>query len=349
MSWRALLRIAQHTGAVVLVSLFAFGAVMLATVVEWWIPATAIVAFGVGPVLVTRRVGANPSGWRLVLVIVMVVAVSVLVLLLGLLGFNVVWAAAGLPRPGAAAGLAIAGVVVGATAYIYLRWVGTPVTTHRVRWSVLATLAPIALYVVTQRDWSWSTVVVALAIGVSTWVFLAYEAGPRIRHPHWWAVLEMEVIVLGIPFAYDAYTTGRFSGMLALAAIVGLIAMALWLRRKPEVTVRRGSMALAIAAIPVICLATTTVSTGEPTDAKALPQADASLSVPALARRHQPVLLFDDDETVGRPLNIEAMLATGDFDLCPRDDGILADCDPLAGAAATCATASATCASTPRM
>jgi hypothetical protein len=55
--------------------------------------------------------------------------------------------------------------------------------------------------------------------------------------------------------------------------------------------------------------------------------------LPRAAVDHRPTLLFDSGERFRTPLDVDAMLRTGDVQLCPQGNGLLAHCNAIHGAA----------------
>jgi hypothetical protein len=58
----------------------------------------------------------------------------------------------------------------------------------------------------------------------------------------------------------------------------------------------------------------------------AIAAAVAPARLPQAAVDHRPILLFDSGERFRTPLDVDAMLRTGDVQLCPEGDGLLAHC-----------------------
>ena len=177
-------RLAGLVSVAVLLALVAFGAVMLATMLRWGYVGAGVVLLAAIPAGLYRLIGRGH-----LLHVLIVVPVAVLVPVLGLLAFDVLWAWAGLERPAPAVGIAVAGAVVAATAYSYLRWLGEPAVPHSEGWAAFACVAAVALAAITGQRIPWQLVATALCVAVATWVYLRWVAGPKIDHPLWWAML----------------------------------------------------------------------------------------------------------------------------------------------------------------
>src|SRR5262249_46953621 len=105
--------------------------------------------------------------------------IAVLVPAVTLLGTDVVWATAGLPRPSPAFGLALASLVVAGAAYAYLLWVRRSPPEHPRRWSLYAGAVALLLTVVTGVQGLDLGVVVACAgAALATYVYLHRAADP---------------------------------------------------------------------------------------------------------------------------------------------------------------------------
>src|SRR3954451_11819473 len=127
------LRAAAHVPAAVILAVFAFGAVMVATMVRWGYVAAALLLLAAVP----RLLNLAPRPPRIGQVLT-IAPVAVVVPVVALLGVDVLWSSASLPRPAPAVGLGIAGVVIAGVASVYLLWVGkAPPRRHRL-WSMYA-------------------------------------------------------------------------------------------------------------------------------------------------------------------------------------------------------------------
>jgi len=129
------LAVGAVAGALALLAAFSFGVLMLATMVAWWIPLLILVLLAGWPLLWNIGDLAKRSrAAHIAATAPVAIAVPVLVLL----GVDVVWSSAGLPRPSPAVGLVLAGIIVAAAAYAYLCWVGKQAPSHHERWAAWA-------------------------------------------------------------------------------------------------------------------------------------------------------------------------------------------------------------------
>jgi len=178
--------------ATVVLTLFAFGAVMLATLIAWPYVVGGLLVLATVPVRLMRLARPLP-----VLLVPLIGLATTVISLFGLLAFDVGWASVGLPTPSPGLGLLIAGVVIGATAYAYLRWLGKPVPRHPPRWGALAGGAALVLYVATNGAPNAGVVVTALAVGVAVWGYLRAVAPVGVAHPLGWALLLVTAAEIG--------------------------------------------------------------------------------------------------------------------------------------------------------
>jgi hypothetical protein len=323
-------------GAVIL-PLFAFGVVMMATMLRWGYVVAGVELLAGVPWLfdgLARR-------WRPAHV-ALITPVAVVVPIVALLGFDVLWASARLPRPSPAWGLVVAGIVVAGVAYAYLRWLGKPPPPHHWLWASYGALGAIALAALTGQGQTpeLKLGVTALAAGLATWVYLQRAMGPEVKHPLWWALLLVGVAVVAAPLLVEAIQGGRTSPILlisgaVIAAVAGL--NGLWLSRGSE-RLMHARRAFRIAfvfgvAVPLLTLALirSTSLTPNPPHEELLPVAAATSPLSQAALDYRPILLFDTDERFRTPLDVDAMLATGDVQLCPEGNGLLADCRTVNG------------------
>ena len=331
---RALHFAGEIAGAAIL-ALFAFGTVMTATMLRWQYVAIAVVVLAAVPRLLGRRLHVRAVQVPVLTVLTIVVPV------VALLGFDLLWAWARLPRPAPAVGLVIAGVVVAAVAYGYLRWVGDAPPPRHGLWSLYATLVALALTALTGQDLSEPKLfAVAVAAGVATWIYLGRAAGPRIKHPLWWALLLVGVAVVALPLLAEAIQGGRLSlTLLITGAIIAAFAglNGLWLpagTKRLRHARRAAGTGLVVLAVPLFVIAFLEITSTAPAapDERPVTAAAPPAPLPAVAIRHRPIILFDSDERFRTPLDVDAMFATGDVQLCPEGTGLLADCRDLAGA-----------------
>jgi hypothetical protein len=331
-------RWAESGLGVLILALFGFGVVMLATMLLWGYVAAGVVVLAVVPWALgglARR--SRP------LHVLLVTPVAVAVSILGLLGFDVLWAAARIPRPSPAVGLVVAGFVVAWIAYGYLRWVGKPGPPHHWLWAVYCVLAAVGLAALTGqgRTLEPKLVFTAAATGVAIWVYLGQEAGPQIRHPLWWALLLVGGVVIAPPLLVEAIQGGRVSRPLLGAGLLVAVAggvNALWTPAGSE-RLRHARRVFAVAlagiAIPLLTLIFIRAASLTPSapHEEILPVAAATSPLPQAAFDHRPILLFDGDEQLRTPIDVDRMLATGDVELCPEGDGLLAHCRAVNSAA----------------
>jgi hypothetical protein len=329
-------RVAGRLVGAVILALFAFGVVMLATMLYWAYVAAGAFALAVWPLLlddIARR--SRPFH------VAAVTPAAILAPVLALLGVDVLWSSAGLPRPSPGAGLAAAGIVVSAVAYGYLRWVGKAPPPHHRLWALYCILAALALVALTAKEVpEVKLVATACVVGLAVWLYLARGAGPDIRHPLWWALLLVGVMVIVAPLLVEAVQGARTSPILLIvgaliAATAGL--NGLWL---PEAVRRRharrafGLGVVFAVALPLLALAFVQITSSAPAapGQRLLPPAAPASPLPRAALEHGPILLFDSDERFRTPLDVDRMLGSGDVQLCPEGKGLLADCLTLHGA-----------------
>jgi hypothetical protein len=322
---RILRRLWQGSAFAVL-ALFAFGTVMVATMVRGWIVALAVLTAAAWPWLL----GAPASRHRAVQAVA-VAPGAVLVPVTALLGVDVLWSWARLPRPSAAVGLAIAALVVCAVAYAYLRWVGKPTVPHHGLWSAAAGLAAIGLAALTGQTLIGPLWLAAAATVVATWMYLGRAAGPDIRRPLWWALLLVAVTVVAAPLLAESIQGGRTSPILlvtgaSLFAVAGLNGA--WLRRGSAARKEARLVLVFGVALPLlmwVVVHVTSTAPDEPHEVP-LPAVASAGPLPHAAVDHRPILLFDANERFRTPLDVDRMLASGDVRLCPQGNGLLADC-----------------------
>jgi hypothetical protein len=182
---------------------------------------------------------------------------------------------------------------------------------------------------------SLSLILTALATGLATWVYLRRAMGPEIEHPLWWALLLVGVAVVAAPLIAQAVQSGRTSAILLIAgAVIAAVAglNGLWLPHDSQGR-RHARRACGVAlvfgvALPLLTLAfirATSMTPAAPQE-QSLPVAAMTSPLPRAAVDHRPILLFDSGERFRRPLDVDRMLATGQVQLCPQDDGLLAGC-----------------------
>jgi hypothetical protein len=331
-------RAAGYVGAVLILAAFTFGTVMVATMLRWFYVAVGVLVLA-GLPWVFDRLG-NARRWARVPAVTLS---TVLVSVVSLLGVDVLWSSAGLPRPSPAVGLALAGVVVGGVAYAYLRWIGKQPPSHHERWAASGCLAALVLVFLTSGDLpSIALVVVAAVAGVAVWLYLRRPVGPDIRRPLWWALLLVGGAIVAVPLLVEAIQGGRLSPILLIAgALVAAIAgiNGLWLRRGAQGrTHARWAAGIAVVvgvAIPCVIVAFLRVTSTAPAppNERAVPEAAVTGAVSQAAIDHRPILLFDTDERFRTPLDADGMLRTGHVQLCPEGNGLLAQCRTLTSAA----------------
>lgn len=332
---RAPLRVAALASAALLLALFGLGALMLVTVMNLCI---VVVSIGVVTVLpeLLRRI---PVVWP-VLHWIFAAVIAVLVALVGLLAFDVVWATVGLERPPPGWGLLIAGVVIVGISYAYLRWLREPAPRHPERWALLAFCAALVLAGVTRGQFpEWQLWFTAGVVAAATWLFLHWESAPTLTHPLMWALLLATLMVITFPLLGESIQGGRLSVTLLIGAAVVLAVGGLYVFGLSRQTMEHpwlgvGALA-AVALVPALVgLAFVTATGAGPGDLEpaALPEANGPTAVPAAAIKHAPLLLFDSDERLHDPLDVDAMLRTGAVQLCPEGRGLLAKCNLLSGA-----------------
>ena len=324
-------RIAAHVSAAALLALFPFGTVMLGTMLRWVYVAVGVLLLAVVPVLLDGLAKRS----RLVH-LAAITPVAVVVPVVALLGFDVLWSWARLPRPLPAIGLVIAGAVVAAMTYTYLRWVGRPAPPHHRLWALYAAVVALALLALTSHEPpDLRSTLIAAAAGAATWLYLQQTVGHQVKHPLWWALLLVGVAIVAAPLLAEAIQGGKTSPVLlitgaVIAAVAGL--NGLWLPRGSD-DLKRTRRAVGTAfvfgvAVPLLVAAFVWVTSVAPAapNATPVPAAAATTTLPRAAYDHRPILLFDGDERFRTPLDVDRMLATGDVQLCPEGRGLLADC-----------------------
>jgi hypothetical protein len=324
------LRVAGRVAAATILALFAFGTVMLATMLWFGFVVAGVLALALWPAVLDTVARRS----RFVHVVA-IAPVAVVVPVFGLLGVDVLWASAHGPRPHPAVGLVIAGVVVFAVAYGYLRWVDKPPPPNHGAWAVFAFVVAVALLALTSGEApALKLIVTAAAAGVATVIYLARAVGPQLKRPLWWALLLVGVAVVAVPLLVEAIQGHRTSPVLLIvgaiiAAFAGL--NGLWLRTGSEGRmlarrlVRIGLVfGVALPLVVVVFVEAASIAPGAQEE-KELPAAAAGAPSQA-AVDHHPILLFDGDERFRTPLDVDAMFETGDVQLCPEGNGLLADC-----------------------
>jgi hypothetical protein len=328
---------AGFASAGTLLALFTFGMLMVATLVAFLVVPLVIVV-GAGLPILVCKVGGDRR-WAHVGAIVLP---AVIVPIVGLLGFDVLWASVGLHRPHPLLGLAIASVVVGGLEYLYLRWVHRTAPDYPERWAAWGAFAGLALYVVTRAIQLPELEIVvdaALLFGAVS-AYLRNVSGPQIRRPLWWSVLLVLGFVFTVPLASEAAQRARvglpaIAGFAVFAAIV-IVAARRFARENPDEqrVVRRHLwpiLGLAVGIVAIAVVAKTKGVSAQAPAGKALPVAAAPVAVPPEAIDHRPLLMFDSGEVLRTPVDIADMFRSGIVEHCPQDKGLLADCPALGG------------------
>ena len=330
-----LLAVGVVAGALALLAAFSFGVLMLATMVAWWIPLLVLALLAGWPLL--WNIGDLASSSRAAH-IAATAPVAVAVPVLVLLGVDVVWSSAGLPRPSPAVGLVLAGIVVAAAAYAYLCWVGKQAPSHHERWAAWAGGSGVLLAGITAGQAPLQLIATAVATGIAVWVYLLRAVGRDVRHPLWWALLLVGVFVIAFPLFVEAFQGGRLSVVLLIAGVVALTVAALnafWIpghERHAARILGLGGVAILVLAIIVVVLRVTDNAPAAPKPSP-VPETVGAAPLPHAAVDHRPILLFDSGERFRTPLDVEAMLRTGDVQLCPQGNGLLAHCTAIHGPA----------------
>lgn len=324
------LRATGYLSVAAVLTLFVLGVLMLATVVRSGYVAVGVLVLALLPVIVYRFIHVT------FVHLVVLVPLLVMVPILGLLAFDVIWAAIGLGRPRPDVGLAIAGVVVGAVAYLYMRWLGDAVPEHPGAWALFGVLAALILCaLVRERVPELSLWIVAFCTCAAVWFYLHSVAGPRISHPIWWAALLVAFAVVIVPLVGEAVQGHRSNVILLVlsvaAGVAGLAFLGRHRRRHPGerfVYVGGGFLVAGLALLGFSIL--TVVLGSSPTvQARPLPVAEPAVTLPDAAFEHSPVLLFDSGEQLHTPLNVDSVFARGLVELCPEGRGLLAGCTQL--------------------
>lgn len=322
--------LALRAGALAVLAAFAFGVVMFATLVVWWIPLLALALLAGWPLL--GNIG-DLAGRSRIAHVAATAPTAIAVPVLALLGVDVVWSSAGLPRPSPALGLVFAGIVVSAVAYAYLWWVGKTPPSHHERWAGWAAASAVLLALLTAGHVPLKLIVTAVAIGIAVWVYLLRTAGPDVRHPLWWSLLLVGTFVVALPLFVEALQGGRVSVVLLIAGAVVLAIAALnafWIGGHDRHAIRFAGLGVvlvvAVAIVVVEHITGTAPAAPSPTP---VPVQAGTAQLPAAAVDHRPILLFDSDERFRTPLDVDAMLRTGDVQLCPQGKGLLAHCDTI--------------------
>lgn len=327
---RRAVAVSVRVGALAIVAAFAFGMLMFATLVVWWIPLLALAVLAGWPLLwnigdlASRSRPAHIAGTAPIAIAVPVFA---------LLGVDVVWSSAGLPRPSPAVGLVFAGAIVAAVAYAYMWWVCKPPPPHHERWAGWATISAVALASITAGHVPFALIVTAVGTGVAVWVYLLRQAGPDVRHPLWWSLLLVGAFVIALPLFVEALQGGRLSVVLLIAGTVILAIAALnafWIEGQERQLARIvGLGAVLVVVVAIVAFQHITGTAPAAPKPVAVPVAMGPAQLPAAAVDHRPILLFDSAERFRTPLDVDAMLRTGDVQLCPQGKGLLARCQTI--------------------
>jgi hypothetical protein len=325
------LRRAGFVSSGLIVALFAFGVVTMGTMLLWWPVALAVPVLALVPIGLERL----PRSWRPAHTFALTV-VTVVVSLMALLGIDVIWASIGLPRPGPVYGLVIAGFVMGPVAYGYLRWVGKEPPRNVAGWALFAAIAGLALrFAMSGEAPSLELVAVATCVGIAAWLYLRQSAGPDVKHPLWWALLVVAVLVVVAPLLVEAIQGGRTNVALLLGGAVIAIFMGLnglWLPDQSErrrLARKAAGRTLVLVAVPLVVdvfLHVTSTAPAAPADKPVPAAVKKPPPLPRAAVDHSPVLLFDSGERFRTPLDVDSMFATRKVELCPEGHGLLADC-----------------------
>ena len=310
-------------GAAVL-ALTAFGALMLATIIEWGWVAVGIVVVAMIPATASAL---RAPQW---LIRGTIVLPAVVVPLLGLLALDVIWAAAGLEQPAPDWGLGIAGCFVAGIAYTYLRWVGAPPPNHVLPWIVLAAASALLIDGLIRGGLPQVELwLVAGATGVAVAVYLVNEDAGDIEHPLWWAVLTVVTLVVFLPLLYDAIHGHRIKGVLLVggaiaAGFVGLNAIAL--SRRPvggAKALQIAGLILAIALVPlgVWGFVTATDRPHEESQPVPVPAAAPARPVPQYALDHRPGAEVRQRRAAAHAAGCRRVAAHGNRRVMPRGHG----------------------------
>ncbi|HET7050423.1 MAG TPA: hypothetical protein VFI54_19325 [Solirubrobacteraceae bacterium] len=321
------LALGLRAGALVILAAFAFGMVMFATLVVWWIPLLALAVLAGWPLLGNIDGVAGRSRTAHVAA---TAPTAIAVPVLTLLGVDVAWSSAGLPRPSPAIGLVIAGIVVAAVGYAYLWWVGKKPPSHHERWAAWAAVSGVLLAWVTAGHVPFKLIVTAIAAGVAVWVYLLREGGPDVRHPLWWSLLLVGTFVIALPLFVEALQGGRLSVVLLIAAAVVLAIAALnsfWIEGHLRHPLRFAGLVTVLGVVVLIVVFQHATGTAPAAPQPSpVPVAAATAPLPRAAVDHRPILLFDSGERFRTPLDVDAMLRSGDVQLCPQGKGLLVHC-----------------------
>jgi hypothetical protein len=231
----------------------------------------------------------------------------------------------------------LAGIIVAAAAYAYLCWVGKQAPSHHERWAAWAGGSAVLLAGITGQA-PLQLIATAAATGIAVWVYLLREVGRDVRRPLWWALLLVGVFVIALPLFVEAFQGGRLSVVLLIAAAVALTVAAVnafWIpghERHAARILGLGGVAILVVAMVVVVLH---ASGNAPAAANPspVPATLGAAPLPQAAVDHRPILLFDSSERFRTPLDVDAMLRTGDVQLCPQGNGLLAHCIAIHGPA----------------
>jgi hypothetical protein len=317
---------------VIVLGLFAFGVLMLATLVRASYVAIGVVVVGLLGLLFDRWIR-----WRRLRALLLILVVP-LVGIVTLLGFNVACAQLGIPRPDARIGLAIAAVVVGGSTYSYLSWLGERPPAHIERWLAGAALAALVL-----GTWTFNRVpelklwLVVACLALALWVYLTYGTETKVRAPSLWALLTVIVLVAGAPLVVAVSKDHKVNAVVAGVVVAAfLFALAYCATRPGDQPVARiGAYVMGGVVVGVVLVLAILTFTADETPAgepQQIATADPSVRVSDLARRYRPVLLFDSGERLRTPLNVEEILDNGYAELCPTGGVPLATCPDVSGA-----------------
>jgi len=172
-----------------------------------------------------------------------------------------------------------------------------------------------------------------------------------VRHPLWWALLLVGGFLVGLPLLVESIQGRRLSILLLVAgALVAIVAglNGLWLPERERYARRALRLGLVfLVGLPLAAFGFERATGGAVHEKPAaIAAAVAAAPLAQYAVDHRPILLFDSGERFRTPLDVEAMLSTATCSCARRATGCWHTA-PRSARHLSCATMSATCASTP--
>ena len=176
---RRVLRIAGYLLVAGILAFFVFGVVMVATMLRWGYVAAGVLLLAGVPLLLDGLV----RRWRAVHLVVITPG-TIVVPVVTLLGVDVLWASARIPRASPAFGLRGGRRRGGRSRVCLPALVGKKPPPHPRVWALYGVVAALALAALTGQEMpELRLILTALAAGLAAWLYLQRAAGPAIKHP----------------------------------------------------------------------------------------------------------------------------------------------------------------------